>query len=165
MIMSNHVRHKPRHEKAGDEKYWLENGQTGDRGFLVDASDMDHPVPVMPPTAEGIKLMVQLDRPSEIRLKKYDPGKWNPVATAHPLSDLAKADIAHAALRRLAFFLGDHPYSRREIISFKEGERIAFIRRGPKGVIQDIRDDDVRAQLWSAIRDVLEGKGHRPTKK
>lgn len=144
-------------------KYWLESTATGERGFLVDASDSESPKPIMPPTVEGMKVMVQLDRPMEVRLKRYTEDSWRPLATAHPLSEVAKADIAHAALRRLAFFLGDHKESRKELISLKEGKRIAFVRGGP-AALDATAERDVRQELWQAIKDVLDGKGHRAKK-
>jgi len=151
-----------RAEDAG--KYWLESTLTGERGFLVDATNQESPKPIMPPAGDGAKIMVQLDRPREVRLKRFSEDGWRPVHTPHPLSEVAKADIAHHALRRLAFFLGDHKASRKELISMREGDRISFVRGGP-AALDSTASMDIRQGLWNAIQDVLNGKGHKPGKK
>lgn len=132
-------------------KYWVEHVVNGSVGWMVDAEDYERPV--MPPFAG--KSVVRLDRPNQVLTKPYHHGQWRPRATAHPLSEIAKAKIAHAALRELAFAMGDHVKGRLEFISIMpEEKRINYAKRGPVA-LDPAAADDVRQELWEAIFKVL----------
>lgn len=137
--------------KADEGKYFVHNVTTGQRGWLVDKDDPDRPV--VPPYDDA-RTMVRLDRPMQLLLKRYSAHEWQPLVQSNPLSEMAKAKVAYAALGELAYALGDHARARKSWMDLKDTQRAAFTRGGP-AALDPAAADDVRQRIWSNIMELL----------
>ena len=137
--------------KQDEGKFFVSERSTGNKGWLVMKTDVNRCVA---PPFDDNKTAVRLDRPGQTIIKEYSPHKWAPMQSAHPISEMAKAKIAYAALRELANALGDYDFGRKGIETLKDDKRIAFMEIGPTALDVSAAKD-VRHRLWKAIMGVL----------
>ena len=137
-----------------DGKYWVTHNTRGDEGWLVDAEDVDKSV--MPPFPG--QTLVRLNRGDGVAVTKPYTGRegnWTARGTASPMSEMAKAKVAYAALRAHALAVGDYRMGRQEFESIMpEEKRIDLMRRGP-AALDEAAAKDIRQELWDAVMKVL----------
>lgn len=107
------------------ERTYYRHTMTGDLGWLVRRDGKDY---------------IKYDRPSHIMERPFRDQDWIAEREHRPLTRLQLAQVAFEADKRLCFFLGLHDQSRREWLSLKDEQRIAWSSAGPpnKGGRQEL---------------------------
>lgn len=103
-------------DPADHERLFYRHVTTGDLGWLVRREGHD---------------CIRLDRPAQEITRLYKEVEWIPEREHRPLTKLQLVQIAFEADKRLCFFLGKHDLARREWLSMKDEQRIAWSENGP----------------------------------
>jgi hypothetical protein len=117
-----------------DRRRYFRNAQTGDLGYMVRRLGVDH---------------IKYDRPYDDSTVKYRDGDWNEELHAEPMSRGQAVRAAFEADRVLCAALGLHVLAKKEWASLKPGERVDWLKNGPKG-------PDPRPILYAVIMKALE---------
>lgn len=121
-------------DPADHERTFYRHATTGDLGWMVRREGRD---------------CIRLDRPAQEISRPYRESEWIAEREHRPLTKLQLVQIAFEADKRLCFFLGKHDLARREWLSMKDEQRIAWADKGPPA-------GGGRPELFAAILKVLE---------
>lgn len=95
--------------------------------------------------------MIRLDLPErgnpmeeEAAIRPFNPAEWSIEKDFRPLTRLQVAHIAFEMDKRLCLYLGLHDAARKEWISLKDEQRIAWRDKGP-------RNPKIRAIMWKKV--------------
>ena len=109
---------------APSERTYYRSRQDGQRGYMVRREGKD---------------MIRLDREMEEILHPMDPNTWKVDQQVHPINAYQLAQVAFEADRMLCRVTGRTLEGKKEWLSLKEQERVAWLQNGPD--TGDIRDD------------------------
>lgn len=117
---------------VSDERRWVHNTTTGDRGYLVEVDG---------------EQCVQLDRVNQRIIKPYRQSEWRLEEEHRPLTVHSLAQVSYAADCFLQIALGR---SQNPVpwMSLKENDKLRWVRNGPGG-------KGPRAKLYAAINKTL----------
>lgn len=121
------------HDPPEPDRKWFRHVMTGDAGYLVVRDGKQH---------------MRYDRPGIDHVIPYKESQWIEETNAAPLTPHQVAQICYAADKQLCYFVGLHDKARKDWLSLRDQDRIAFTEDGPT-------KPALRQLLYLAIKSVL----------
>lgn len=115
------------------ERKWFRHQMTGDAGYLV--------------RRDG-KVHIRYDRPGIDQTILFKEAQWIEETNDAPLTAYQVGQICYAADKQLSYFLGLHDKARKDWLSMRDEDRIAFVQNGPVNPV-------IRQEVYRAIKAAL----------
>lgn len=116
------------------ERQYYRSAETGDLGWLVRRDGKDR---------------VRLDRPLQEIVRPFEEGKWVEEREWKPFSRTQVSKLQFETDKLVCSMLGLHKEGKRDWLSLKDEERIAWMKQGPG-------PGNLRADVYKALAKIFE---------